>query len=384
MKIVLLITDYGSFNNFLSEIAIKLNQEGHEVYVITSKEKVIKIEDKYDYKALGVNFVFVDFPRSFNFLQHYKISSLIQKKIEEISPDLVNLHFTTGIFTTVLKNKLKFKTIGTFHGLGYPVIDNYIKKQIFKFVEYFCISRLDETWVLNKADKELLQKKFKNINLLPTNGLGCDLTVFNRDNFSENENNELKKLLGINADDFVISFTGRFVDFKGYHIVVKAFRVLEEIYNIKNIKLITMGGRDKIHPTGLDEEEEAYLKNNKNIINIGFTKDVDKYLSITDLFFFPSKKEGIPICIVEALAMGIPVMTFDARGCNDLVVDNVNGKLLNINSTIENFAEQILNLYKNPELLKKYSINALADRNKLSRENFINFQLKQIASKKEV
>ena len=156
MKIVLLITDYGSFNNFLSEVAIKLSQEGHEVHVITSKEKVIKIEDKYDYEALGVNFTFVDFPRSFNFIKHYRISSLIQERINEIKPDLVSLHFTTGIFTTVLKGKLKFKTIGTFHGLGYPVIDNYIKKQIFKLVEFLCITRLDEVWVLNKSDQIFL------------------------------------------------------------------------------------------------------------------------------------------------------------------------------------------------------------------------------------
>jgi hypothetical protein len=41
MKILLIITDYGSFNNFISEVAVRLKNIGHDVHVICSKEKLI-------------------------------------------------------------------------------------------------------------------------------------------------------------------------------------------------------------------------------------------------------------------------------------------------------------------------------------------------------
>lgn len=382
-KIFFIITDYGSFNNFLSELSIELIKNDYEVHVITSKEKVIKIEDKYDYEKFGINFYYFNFPRNFNLITHYKISRQIQNQIKIISPDLVSIHFTTGIFTTLLAGKLPFRTIGTFHGLGFPIITDTIKKLTFKFVELFSASRLQEVWVLNRMDFNILEKYFpKKTFLLPTNGLGCDLETFNIENFSALNKSELKNTLKIDANDFVITFTGRYVDFKGYHIVIKTFRILEEFYKLKNIKLITMGGRDKIHSTGLEDEEEQYLKNNNNIIDIGFTNEVAKFLSITDLFFFPSKKEGVPICIVEALSMGIPVITYNSRGCNDLVIDSFNGNLLNEEMTPEDFAKQIFNLYSNPHTLQAYSSNALGERIKMSRENFINFQLNEIINSK--
>lgn len=373
-KIILfVITDYGSFNNFLSEIAIELSNRNMEVHVVTSKERVIDIEDKYDYLNCGIIFHFFEFPRSFNLIRHYRISVAIQNKIKQISPDVVSLHFTTGIFTTVLKRKLPFRTVGTFHGLGYPVIDNPLKKRIFKAVEFFSAGRLDEVWVLNQSDKLLLGKKIPNVHLMPTNGLGCDLKIFDRRQFID-KLQPLRDELGIDLDATIISYTGRYVDFKGYDIVIKSFRELEKCNS--NLKLITMGGFDKIHPTGLNEEEKNYAKNNPNIINVGFTSRVVDYLAITDIFFFPSKKEGVPICIVEALAMEIPVVTFDARGCNDLVTDGFNGLLLPLDAEPPVFAEKIQALIKDQPKLNLLRENIRTQRSALSRDKFIEHQLK--------
>lgn len=384
-KIFFIITDYGSFNNFLSELSIKLSQLDFEIHVITSIEKIININDKYDYKLHNINFHYFEFPRNFNFKKHYEISKKIHQKIHEIKPDLVSMHFTTGIFTTLLSGKLPYKTIGTFHGLGFPIIDNLIKKFIFKTVELFCASRLDEVWLLNKTDYDILKNYFpKKTYLLPTNGLGCDLEIFNRNNFSTEKKNTLKKSLNIENHDFVITFTGRYVNFKGYHIVIKTFKILEEKYKLTNLKLIIMGGKDKIHPTGLSDAEEEYVIRNEKIIDIGFTKNVADYLAITDLFFFPSKKEGVPICIVEALSMSVPVITFNARGCNDLIIDDFNGRTLDVIAGPEHFAKEIYNLYCNPQLLKKYMYNTFIDRKSLSRENFIDYQLNSIINTNNV
>lgn len=127
-KIVFVITDFGSFNNFLGDTAVSLARLGNEIHLISSATKVIKIEDKFDYKKEGVLIHYVDLPRGFNPIQHYFASKKIHSIIDGILPDVVSIHFTTGIFTTTFKSRLKYRTIGTIHGLGYPVVEGTLKK----------------------------------------------------------------------------------------------------------------------------------------------------------------------------------------------------------------------------------------------------------------
>ena len=58
---VLIITDYGSFNNFLAEIAIKLCSS-YSVHVICSDDKIIVTNDKFDYSNFDISFHFIDIP----------------------------------------------------------------------------------------------------------------------------------------------------------------------------------------------------------------------------------------------------------------------------------------------------------------------------------
>ncbi|HAL53608.1 hypothetical protein HMPREF3127_13680 [Sphingobacterium sp. HMSC13C05] len=375
-KIVFIITDYGSFNNFLGDVAVALRQKKIGVYVISSPTKVIKINDKYDYKKEGILFYNVNMPRGFNPLKHLKASRKIHKLINEIVPDVVSIHFTTGIFTTTFIGRLKTKTIGTFHGLGYPVLDSILKKYIYKFVEDKCLKNIDEAWVLNKFDFDLLKSRDLKVPIfqIPTRGLGCNLSVFNPERFSSKFRSDLRKSLPINEFDFVIGFTGRYVSFKGFDKVVMAFKILKEEYRLNNIALLLIGGKDEAHPTGLTTEEEHWLKNNSSVFDIGFSSKVEEYLSITDLFVFPSEKEGMPVCIIEALAMNVPVITANARGCNDLIEDNVNGILLTVNSA-EEIARQIFKIMqdKNNYNLMKDEISK--NRQFLDRKLFVEQQL---------
>ena len=374
MKIVFIITDYGGFNNFLGELARKLVLNKNEVHVICDKEKVINFEDKFPYLSLGIHIHHVNFLRSLNLnvLSWLKTSARIKKIISEIEPDIVNLHFTTSIFLSLLSGRIKFPTIGVFHGLGYPVLTSPLKKYIFKKAEFFCFKRLDHIGLINNFDYDLVKKffpekafKFKSF------GVGCDLNKFNINNFSLGDKNALKEKLNIQPADFVLMYTGRFVHFKGFDLVIKAFKYIEEKGLIKNIKLILAGGKDSAHSTGLNHKEEYYLQNAKNIINIGFTERVDKYLSISDLFVFPSSKEGVPVGIMEAVAMGVPVITINSRGCSDVIKHNYNGKLLDARSDFKAIAMAVVELHSNQQELELFSKNALAQRTDFDRDLFI-------------
>ncbi len=372
-RLLFIITDLGSFNNFIAELCFYLiNNFEYEIHVICSPSKVISIKNKFDFTN-KLQFHFVQIPRGFGLIQQLKSSRNMYNLINEINPDLIHAHFTTGIFTTILYKKLKYDIWGTFHGLGSTVTKG-IRREIFKIIEMLCFSRINKIIVLNTLDFELLKYTYGNKVIKGKSlGLGCDINKFNPDNFKCTSRLSLKAQLNIESQ-IVLTFTGRFVYFKGFDIVIKMFLKLINRHPQK-FKLLLIGGIDPIHKTGLTVKEENTYFNHPDIINIGFTDEVEKYLSITDLFVFPSKKEGIPICITEALAMGVPVVTFDSRGCNELVLDKFNGSLVNnnisIDQSVESFISEIEKLIFDKNVLNFLQINCLKDREKLSRHNFI-------------
>jgi glycosyltransferase involved in cell wall biosynthesis len=374
-KILFIITDLGGFNNFLAELCEFLIQKNKfEISVICSETKIIDYEDKFDFTSVGIRFYFVDIPRGYNILKQIAASRIINRIISEEKPDIIHAHFTTAIFTTLLCKRKNTRIWGTFHGLGY-VVSIGSRKIIFKLIEYFCFSRLKKIIVLNEMDYKIIPVKYRK-RLIKSIGLGCDLQKFDNNRFSISEKMILKQELEINKQ-FILAFTGRFVYFKGFHIIAKTFLELSKKYNF-TFKLILIGGKDPIHISGLTDEEEKVFFDHPDVIEIGFTKDVNKYLSIVDLFVFPSKKEGIPISITEALTMGIPVITFNSRGCNELVKDGFNGILIkespNVFEEVNLFINAVEKLFLDQNLYDLLKRNAINSRDKLSREHFINEQ----------
>jgi glycosyltransferase involved in cell wall biosynthesis len=372
-RLLFIITDLGSFNNFIAELCLHLiNNFEYEIHVICSPSKVINIKNKFDFSN-KLNFHFINIPRGFNLIQQIKSSRSLYNLINEINPDLIHAHFTTGIFTSILYKKLKYEIWGTFHGLG-SVVTKGIRREMFKLVELLCFARINRIIVLNTLDYDLLKPSYGNKVIKGKSlGLGCDLKKFNPENFNSTSRISLKAQLNI-ATQIVLTFTGRFVYFKGFDIVIRTFLKLIDRHPQK-FKLLIIGGLDPIHKTGLTVNEENTCFNHPDIINVGFTDEVEKYLSITDIFVFPSKKEGIPICVTEALVMGVPVLTFDSRGCNELVIDKFNGLLvennLSLDRSVESFLSEIEKLVFDINTFYLFRDNCFKNREKLSRQNFI-------------
>ena len=162
MKLLLIITEYGSFNNFLSDLSVDMVSKGHEIHVICSRDMIIRRDDKYPYSDIGIKFHFIVFPRGFNILDHYQGSKKIHEIIENIKPNLINVHFSTAAFTTLFLKKSKIITLGTFHGLGYTITENIKRRLLFYVVERFCFFRLDQIWLLNNFDLDIVNKIYPN------------------------------------------------------------------------------------------------------------------------------------------------------------------------------------------------------------------------------
>ena len=116
---------------------------------------------------------------------------------------------------------------------------------------------------------------------------------------------------------------------------------------MKNIKLILVGD-------GELAKEMRKVNNSKesSVFFLGRREDVPKILKGSDICVLVSKREGLPRCIMEAMAAGKPVVATDIRGNRDLVEDGVNGYLVKLGD-VEGLANSIIKLVEDDDLRKE-------------------------------
>lgn len=148
---------------------------------------------------------------------------------------------------------------------------------------------------------------------------GIDLEYFDPE---KTDVSTVRNLYGIDKNDFVFGFIGRFVGDKGVNELVGAFKELNKFH--KNIKLLLVGTfENDLDP--LNKEAIYEIESNKNIINAGLQKDVRPFLSSMHVFTFPSYREGLGIVLMESSAMNIPSISSNIIGCNEVIVEGENG-----------------------------------------------------------
>lgn len=136
---------------------------------------------------------------------------------------------------------------------------------------------------------------------------------------------DLKKEYHITESDTVFGFVGRLAGDKGINELVEAFENI--LKQNKNCKLLLVGMfEEDLDP--LQPKTITAIKNNSNIIHAGFQKDIRPFLAIMDIFVFPSYREGFGVSIMEAQAMGVPVISSDITGCNEIIKEGYNGLLI--------------------------------------------------------
>ena len=132
----------------------------------------------------------------------------------------------------------------------------------------------------------------------------------------------------------------------------------EIIGDLKKIYTASNGNNAKLE---YENFIEKYKSNEKLIkkLNIeddvkllGYRSDIVKILSITDIYLASSLREGLPVNVMEAMYMGLPIIAVDNRGHRELVQHNENGFIVEQNSAMENNMSSYLNLLVNDRKLR--------------------------------
>ncbi len=158
----------------------------------------------------------------------------------------------------------------------------------------------------------------------------------------------------------IFGFVGRIVRDKGINELVEAFLML--VGKHTNIKLILVGDyEEELDP--IDIATKRAIESNDNIILTGWQKDIRPYLNLMDIFVLPSYREGFGISIMEAAAMNIPAICSNISGCNEIIKDGYNGKLISPKSVTELYDAMEI-FIENPDLISQMG--------KVSREYILN------------
>lgn len=155
----------------------------------------------------------------------------------------------------------------------------------------------------------------------------------------------------IDAADLVIGFSGRFSEEKAPDIFVEVAKLCSECENLRFV----MTGAGPL--TEWISEKVQALPAEVRFEFAGLVDDVDQYLGLYDILILPSRFDGRPLVVMEALACGVPVIASSVGGLSDLVSDGINGYLVPPADT-RTIADRIIRLSENRPLLATLKVGA--------------------------
>jgi len=326
--------------------------------------------------------LFIHFLTSFWGLQQqwFPFSKIrLLKVVKQFKPDLIHIHNTHGLNSCLQTNLIpelsRFSPIvWTLHDMwaftgnaahsndtNWKVLqqgkrDNFRYPQIFlnngtwllkqkkaiyekSDITFVCPSK----WLTNLA----LQSPALNGKSIINIKNGIDLEVF-----KPLDKVALRRKFGIENNERVILFLANFLSDKQ-----KGGKELDDILskintiNLGSIALVLIG-------SGKIKYFAKY--SNLRIIQLPYQQNeisVSEIYNIADVLIYPSKVDNLPFVLIEAIACGLPCISFNIGGCGEIILDNFNGHLIPPFNT-QLFVEKIIYCLENPNLLKQFSINS--------------------------
>lgn len=340
MKKILFITTISGFLQQFEMNDVSIVQElGYEVHYATNFYNPVYEVNREELFRRNIILHHIDIQKSpFKMVKNFKAWLQLRKIVKKEHIDVIHCHNPMGGVLGRLADigmKGKRKIIYTAHGFhfyqGAPVL-NWI---LYYPAEALLANRTDALITINDEDykraKKFHLRKLGIIKKIP--GVGIDTKKFN---VHTAEREGIRNELGISEHDFFVLSVGELNANKNHKVVMHAVASLQD-------KAIRYG----ICGKGIEREKLLRLADklgiSEQVILYGFRKDIPRILAAADCFVFPSRREGLGIAAIEAMAAGVPMITSDCRGTREYMVNEVNG-LVCKREAVEEYVAAIRNL----------------------------------------
>lgn len=259
---------------------------------------------------------------------------------------LFSYHMKPVIYGSILASLLGLKHIYSMvTGLGYVFTENKsisisIARVLLKRLLSFSLLLNKKIFFQNKDDFDFIctSKKLKNSSVI-INGSGVDVDFFR---FTE-----VPKTLSF-------LFVGRLLAHKGIYEYIEAAKILKKKY--PDLSLKVAGGMHS-NPSSISRSMLEKWTQEGIIEYLGDVHEMLPIFQEGSVCVLPSYREGCPRSLLEAMAVGRAIITTDAPGCRDTVVDNHNGYLIPVKNSIQ-LSEAMEKFIKNPGLAKEMGLNS--------------------------
>ena len=309
MRILYVVNDLDFFISHRLPLAKKSVELGYTVFIISNKLPSIKYKG-IDFRTFSIN------RSSTSITKNLKSLMELKRIFNDISPDIIHSVTLKSILLSnlaLLFNR-KVNKVNAVSGMGYLFTSKrasialhglkLILRAIIKFGKpHFIFQNLDD---LNKFKKLGLKGDYTLIK-----GSGVNHKEFKYTHPKTNEK--------VN-----ITFTGRILKDKGVLELIKAIEILPKEISSKVI-LNIYGKIDLENPAHITEKELKKLLKPNFIVWHGNSNDIKNVLALSDIYCLPSFREGLPKSTLEAMAIGRPIVTTNAPGCEDTVLEKING-----------------------------------------------------------
>ncbi|MBK5261014.1 MAG: glycosyltransferase family 4 protein [Peptostreptococcaceae bacterium] len=343
MKILYVTTISSTTSFFISHVNMLLDQ-GHSVDFACNIIKPVN-QSLLDRGCKVFQVHFSRFPLS---KSNFQSAGEIRKIMQKGSYDVVHVHTPVAAAITRLVCK-KFQNITvmyTAHGFhffkGAPLVNWLLYYPVEKYLSKYTNVLI----TINQEDYERAKSKFKAKQIEYVPGVGIDV---NR--FSEVSIDRVKKRadLGIPENSYVLVSVGELNKNKNHQTVIRALKKL----NNPNIQYVLCGaGPLKKQLVSLI----AKLNLESQVKLLGYRRDIPEILKAADLFVFPSRREGLGLAALEAMASGLPIITSNIHGIKDYSKNGFTGFSCSPNDN-QGFATAIKSLFDNPRESEKFIVH---------------------------
>ena len=261
----------------------------------------------------------------FNISELSKAYKQLKHEVETNKYEIVHTQSPIGGVICRLACRKARKLYGTkviyaahgFHFFKGAPLKNWL---VFYNVEKYCSKFTDLLITINQEDYKNAQKfKAKEVVYVP--GAGVDTNKFVA---SPDGREKIRKELGIDDETTVLLSVGELIPRKNHVEVLEALKQMKDAGKDYKIKYLIAGRgkianelQDKINGLGLQEQVQM----------LGFRSDVADVFAASDIYVFPSHQEGLPVALMEAMSVGMPVVCSRIRGNVDLIEEGVGGYL---------------------------------------------------------
>ena len=307
--------------NFRRYIFVRLMQEGIKVVLVAPQDDMTVMKAEV---PEGVEYRPVQIDRcGKNPLDDTKYFLALYHIYKEERPDFI-FHYTIkpNVYGTFAAKLLGIPCANMMAGLGYVFQSRGLMNRMILRLYRLAMKQADKVICLNKGNKDvILRNRFcrpENL-LMLEGGEGVDLRFFVADRIEKQV-----------SDIPVFLMVGRILEDKGYRVLVEAVRLLQGKGFGSRFRCAVLGPVDVSYPSHITEGEIRQDVAEGRIEYWGVTDDVADVLKNPDIVMvLPSYyPEGLNRSLMEACAMGKPIITTDIPGCRETVDEGKNGFLV--------------------------------------------------------